>query len=316
MTLTATWVLSLVALLFTATTAQTSSGLLLNTSMCEGLFDFEVNSTLLAQTEANILSLDGTVSLVVGFYPTWLVQECTYSLRKIDCMTFYASSLGFDYCASDCDVALSACSEFLGVLYHSNPAGYTAFSSKCAAFTDASGCESGGSMTSLSSDETVCPLPLVEDVVELPIESYQRYTHIPGSDCATPCAPVPTPYKESNWDSFRIAQIVVCSLSAVSSFAVFWIHFKRKAGLNNLIPAYALSYVPAVSTMSLLCFNHACLVTCRPSSSLAALLATGTVICSAETTRSSSIPSVLCPSSWLPSLCSDTCQRAAGRCAL
>merc|ERR1719324_399276 len=100
-------------------------------------------------------------------------------------------------------------------------------------------------MTSLSSDKTVCPLPLVEDVVKLPIESYERYTSIPGSDCATPCVPVPFPYVADLWDNFRIAQIVCVSLSLISCVAVFWIHFDRKAGLNNLIPAYAISFVPA-----------------------------------------------------------------------
>ena len=226
--------------------SQTASGLLLNTTLCEGLFDFQVNSTLLAETEADMTSYETLVSFFLSVYPVWITEECTYNLRKIDCMTSYESGLGFEYCASDCSAALSTCSEFLTVLEGIDATAYGLIATKCDALTDGSGCESGGAMRSLASDETVCPLPLVEDVVKLPIESYQRYTTIPGSNCATPGAPVPMPYVESNWDGFRAAQLVICSLSLVSCVAVFWLHYDRKAGLDNLIAAYAISFFPAV----------------------------------------------------------------------
>ena len=74
--------------------AQTSSGLWLNTTVCEGVFDFQVNSTLLSQAEANVLSYDSSASLYLILAPTWVTEGCKRAVRKVQCMLSYESALG------------------------------------------------------------------------------------------------------------------------------------------------------------------------------------------------------------------------------
>ena len=56
--------------------AETSSALLLNTTQCVDLFDFQVNSTLLASAEANLAMTEGLVGGYMSYVPIWVEESC------------------------------------------------------------------------------------------------------------------------------------------------------------------------------------------------------------------------------------------------
>ena len=232
------WVVSLAA-------AQTSSGLLLNTTQCEDLFDFDVNSTLLAQTEANLYSLDLSIQSYFVIIPMWVTDECARSLRTIQCMSVFSPELDFSYCKSDCDAMLTSCSSLVSLLEAASPSMALTLTSSCNSFADASGCESGGTMVVYEEDEPICPYPMEVDTTSRPLATGDRVLSVAGTGCALPCKPTPVPYTDERWVNFRTMQLTCVLLSFVSLPIVFYTHFNRKKWLNNLIPAFVGSYIPA-----------------------------------------------------------------------
>ena len=77
-----------------ASVAQNVSGLALNTSACQGIFDFSVNSTNLQETEANVATYDSLATVYLELSPTWITEGCTRAIRKIQCMLAYDTPLG------------------------------------------------------------------------------------------------------------------------------------------------------------------------------------------------------------------------------
>ena len=84
----------LVALLCGQGRAEDRSGLLLNTTTCEGVFDFNVNSTLLASAESSVSTYDIAASFYLNNAPVWVLESCKRAVRKIQCMITYEDALG------------------------------------------------------------------------------------------------------------------------------------------------------------------------------------------------------------------------------
>ena len=73
--------------------AKYVNGLNLNTTTCEGIFDFNVNSTYLDTTESNKDTYDGIVTAYLSLAPTWLTESCKRAIRKVQCMLAYDTPL-------------------------------------------------------------------------------------------------------------------------------------------------------------------------------------------------------------------------------
>ena len=149
------------ACLTSLASAQTALGLTLNTTQCQGVFNFSVNTSRLSTTESNVTWYDERVKATLDSLPVWLTVGCKESLRSIECMSVFGEPLGVAYCKSDCEARLARCDSFLHLLHKGHKkrqAEYNKLASSCDGTSTNLTCVSSGQVSAYEDDETVCPL--------------------------------------------------------------------------------------------------------------------------------------------------------------
>ena len=136
-----------------------TSGLALNTTQCEGVFDFSVNASRLSTVEKNLTFYDGMVETELDYLPVWLESSCKEAFRAVECMSVFADALGVDHCQSDCDARLTYCQSFFRLLKREHMiSSYQHALHMCDSTSTESTCVSSGEVGSYAEDDPVCPL--------------------------------------------------------------------------------------------------------------------------------------------------------------